>query len=67
MSISNQRTDQENLERLEGLFVGQLDAEEMELFERAIKLGCARRNYEGAGQLLGIAKVRLVYAPKGMP
>jgi hypothetical protein len=37
-----------DLERLDGLFVGQLNPEELLLFERAIELGLACRSYEGA-------------------
>ena len=46
---------------LDGLFVGQLDPDEMQAFEAAIKAGEARRSYEGAAGLMGLAKVRLEY------
>jgi hypothetical protein len=45
--------------RVEGLFVGQLDADEMLLFEAAVKARIAYRSYEGMAGLLGLAKVRL--------
>ena len=47
------------LDRLDGLFVGQLSVEEMEAFEAAVKKGRASRSYEGVGGLMGLAKVRL--------
>jgi hypothetical protein len=49
-----------DLEQLDGLFVGQLSPRELRTFERAIEDGEARRVYEGAAGLMGIAKVRLV-------
>jgi len=61
------RTDQEKLERLAGLFVGQLTDEELALFNRAVSLGCAQRSYEGGAGFMGLAKVRLVLVPKEMP
>lgn len=48
-----------DLERIEGLFVGQLDEKEMRLFERAIEDGEARRSYEGGAGFMGLARVRL--------
>lgn len=53
----------EDLERIEGLCVGQLRRDEMELFERAVREGHARRSYEGMMGLLGLPMVRLVYVP----
>ena len=48
-----------DLNDLEGLFVGQLDKEELELFEREIESGNAIRSYEGSsGFFVGLAKVR---------
>ena len=47
------------LERINGLFVGQLDPDELRLFERAIREGRARRSYESASGFLGLAKVRV--------
>lgn len=49
-----------DLERMEGLFVGQLDEHEMRTFERAVQDGEAVRSYEGAGGFMGLAKVRLL-------
>jgi hypothetical protein len=49
----------DDLERIEGLFVGQLTARELRTFERAIADGEARRSYEGGGGFLGLARVRL--------
>jgi len=47
------------LERVDGLFVGQLDADELQRFERAVEDGDAYRSYEGGSGLMGLAKVRL--------
>ena len=57
MSLSNLRTDEEELERLSGLFVGQLDEQEMDLFCRMVKEGKAARSYSGIAGLLGLARV----------
>jgi hypothetical protein len=48
------------LNEMEGFFVGMLDDEELAEFERAIDAGRARRVYEGASGLMGLAKVRLI-------
>jgi hypothetical protein len=48
-----------DLERIEGLFVGQLGEREMRTFERAVEDGEAYRSYEGAAGFLGLAIVRL--------
>jgi hypothetical protein len=48
-----------DLERIEGLFVGQLNERELRTFERAIADGEAYRSYEGGAGFLGLAKVRL--------
>lgn len=47
-----------DLDSIEGLFVGQLNAAEMRLFERAVEDGEARRSYEGGAGFMGLAKVR---------
>ena len=49
----------DDLRRIEGLFVGQLDERELRTFERAIEDGEARRSYEGGAGFMGLAKVRL--------
>lgn len=49
-----------DLERIDGLYVGQLNDDELRMFERAVKDGKAERSYKGAGALLGIAKVHLL-------
>jgi hypothetical protein len=49
-----------DLERIEGLFVGQLDEREVRTFERAVQDGEARRSYEGVAGFMGLARVRLV-------
>lgn len=52
-------TKAETLQRIEGLFVGQLDPDEMKIFEQAVMYGWAYRHYEGPAGFLGLAKVRL--------
>ncbi len=56
-----------DLERLDGLFVGQLDNEEMRLFERAVAEHRAYRGYEGEAGFMGLAKVRLVRVVRSEP
>ncbi len=51
-----------DLERMEGLFVGQLDDYEMWLFEHAVADGMAERSYEAGAGFMGLAKVRLIRA-----
>ena len=51
-----------DLERCVNLFVGQLDADELAAFKRAVKEGKARYDYSGPGGLLGLAKVKLLSA-----
>lgn len=48
-----------DLERIEGLFVGQLNEREMRVFERAVEDGEADRSYEGGAGFMGLAKIRL--------
>ncbi len=48
-----------DLDRIEGLFVGQLDEREMQTFVRAVQDGEAFRSYEGGAGFMGLAKVRL--------
>jgi hypothetical protein len=50
-----------DLERIEGLFVGQLDEHEMRTFVRAVQDGEAVRSYEGGAGFMGLAKVRLLH------
>lgn len=52
-----------DLEYLDGIFVGMLDADEIALLDKAVEEGVAWRSYEGVGGLLGLAKVRLVRRP----
>lgn len=49
-----------DLEALEGRFVGDLDNYERWLFNHAEKDGLARRYYEGGAGFMGLAKVRLI-------
>lgn len=54
----------DTLHRIDGLFVGMLDKEELEIFDEACRTYEARRSYEGAGAILGLAKVRLTRSPQ---
>lgn len=49
--------DLETVKPLNGLHVGLLDETEVDAFNRLCERGLARRKYEGAAQLLGLAKV----------
>lgn len=49
----------QDLERLDGMHVGLLDAGEIWLFEKAVEDGLAYRSYEGGSGFMGLAKVRL--------
>jgi hypothetical protein len=49
--------------KIDGLFTGQLDTAERQIFEDACKEGLARRVYEGAAGFMGLAKVRVIDAP----
>ncbi|ANW00653.1 hypothetical protein [Bradyrhizobium icense] len=52
-------TKWDTLHRIEGLYVGLLTQEELEIFNKACRTNDARRSYEGAGGAMGLAKVRL--------
>ncbi len=53
--------DLRTLERIDGLHVGMLDADEMRVFKAAVKEGRAERGYSSAGALLmGIATVHMI-------
>lgn len=50
-----------DLDRIDGLYVGMLDEDELKLFERARKDGDAIRSYDHvAGAVLGLAKVKII-------
>ena len=51
------REDDMDVTEIRGLYVGQLNAEEMATFEKAIDLGLAFRDYDHPGAILGLAKV----------
>lgn len=52
--------DEEVLRNCEGMYVGMLSEEEMEAFERLVRLGRASRDYgEGVMAMMGLAKVKL--------
>lgn len=48
---------------IDGLFVGQLSADELEAFTRLERLGKAYRSYEGVAGFMGLARVRSVHRP----
>lgn len=50
---------EEAVRHLNGLFVGQLTPDELELFELAVERGLAYRSYEGGAGFMGLAKVRI--------
>lgn len=54
----------DTLHRIDGLFVGMLDQEELEIFDEACRRHEARRSYEGAAAIMGLAKVRLTRSPQ---
>lgn len=60
MTSEKQRAYFFELSRIEGLFVGQLTLEELELFRKACEDGCAQRSYEGVSGFMGLAKVRVI-------
>ena len=49
--------DLDAIKPLNGLHVGMLEEKEIDAFNRLCERGLARRKYEGAAQLLGLAKV----------
>jgi hypothetical protein len=44
---------------LSGLYVGQLDQDELQAFERAVSDGLAFRSYNGPSGMMGVAKVAI--------
>ena len=58
--IMNSESDKEEIVWLNGLYVGMLSDEEMELLDRCIKAGIAERSYQGPSGMLGLAKVRVL-------
>lgn len=53
--------DADLIRRLDGMHVGLLSPEELAALERCVQAGIARRTYEGASGLLGLARVRIVH------
>jgi hypothetical protein len=51
------RIERDIVRSVSGLFVGQLDAPELEAFEVGVREGWTRRVYIGAAGFLGLAKV----------
>jgi hypothetical protein len=45
------------IEALNGIYVGLLSADEIEIFDRACSEGLAHRSYQGVGGFMGMAKV----------
>ena len=52
------------IEALNGIYVGLLSADEIEIFDRACSEGLAHRSYQGVGGFMGMAKVSV---PRTMP
>lgn len=46
--------------RFDGLYVGMLDADELETFADLVRRGLLRRSYSHAGGLLGLAVIECV-------
>lgn len=49
----------EKIKNQGGMYVGMLDDDELECFDLLCSVGRASRDYEHAGGLLGLAKVKL--------
>lgn len=49
------------MRRVEGLFVGQLDDDELRFFRGLCRDGLMTRSYDGAGGLMGLAKAVLTH------
>lgn len=59
--MENEGGAMSDLDRIDGLYVGMLDEDELKLFERARKDGDAIRSYDHvAGAVLGLAKVKII-------
>jgi len=56
--MDNMKTEEEELDAINGLYVGMLSDEEMELFNECVSKRLAYRAYEGTAGLMGLAKVR---------
>lgn len=52
--------DRSLVKRMEGFYVGQLDADERASFERCVADGYARRIYEGSSGLMGLSKIEVL-------
>lgn len=50
----------DTLHRIDGLHVGMLDEDELAVFNEACRRQQARRNYQGVGGLMGLAKVQVL-------
>ena len=51
-------TDSEFIQRIDGWYVATLSDDELRWLDDCVKAGIARRSYEGAGGMMGLAKVR---------
>lgn len=60
MTVSKMRDE---LSAIDGLYVGMLTVDEIEMLNHAVAEGRAIRSYEGPGGLLGMAKVRVLPVP----
>ena len=49
------------LEKLDGMYVGMLDEDEMKIFEGGIERGWAKRSYSHGFGFMGLAKVKVEF------
>ncbi len=56
--MESTNADRETTKHVDGLYIGMLDADEMESFNQCVKDEIACRDYSGPGGLLGLAKVK---------
>jgi hypothetical protein len=49
-----------DLDRIDGLYIGQLTPTELDIFHDCVKRGFAVADYSGATGILGIGKVRVL-------
>jgi hypothetical protein len=52
--------DRERVKEMEGLYVGMLDPNEIEILDRCISDGVAIKDYNHAGGILGLAKIKTI-------
>lgn len=60
--MESTNADRETTQHVNGLYVGMLNDDELESFERCIQDQIALRDYDGPGGFLGLAKVKFIGA-----